>query len=172
APKPMAVGTRAESVKKTNRLVTVEEGWRQSGVGAEIAASVTELAFDWLDAPILRVTGKDVPMPYAANLEKLALPTVAGVIEAVKTVSYRGRPGLQATPGRLRCLEAPAPRPGRRRRGGAAPRHRQRRPARIAAPGVRRPRGLGDADRRHPPPRRAYLRHRGQVPGGADHRAH
>jgi pyruvate dehydrogenase E1 component beta subunit len=87
--KPMDIGTLVESVKKTNRLVTVEEGWRQSGVGAEIAASVTELAFDWLDAPILRVTGKDVPMPYAANLEKLALPTVAEVIEAVKTVSYR-----------------------------------------------------------------------------------
>ena len=78
-----------ESVKKTNRIVTVEEGWRHSGVGAEIAASVMEHAFDWLDAPILRVTGKDVPMPYAANLEKLALPTVAEVVDAVKAVSYR-----------------------------------------------------------------------------------
>src|SRR5215475_14402771 len=85
--KPMDLDTLVESVKKTNRLVTVEEGWRQSGVGAEIAASVTELAFDWLDAPILRVTGKDVPMPYAANLEKLALPSVAEVVEAVKTIS-------------------------------------------------------------------------------------
>jgi pyruvate dehydrogenase E1 component beta subunit len=69
--------------------VTVEEGWRQSGVGAEIAASVSEQAFDWLDAPILRVTGKDVPMPYAANLEKLAMPSVAEVIEAAKAVCYR-----------------------------------------------------------------------------------
>jgi pyruvate dehydrogenase E1 component beta subunit len=87
--KPMDFETIVDSVKKTNRLVTVEEGWRQSGVGAEIAASVTEQAFDWLDAPVLRVTGKDVPMPYAANLEKLALPSVAEVVEAVKTVSYR-----------------------------------------------------------------------------------
>jgi pyruvate dehydrogenase E1 component beta subunit len=87
--KPMDIETIVQSVKKTNRLVTVEEGWRSSGVGAEVAASVTEQAFDWLDAPILRITGKDVPMPYAANLEKLALPSVAEVVEAVKTISYR-----------------------------------------------------------------------------------
>jgi len=87
--KPMDIETIVQSVKKTNRLVTVEEGWRQSGVGAEIAASVTEQAFDWLDAAVLRVSGKDVPMPYAANLEKLALPSVAEVVDAVKTVSYR-----------------------------------------------------------------------------------
>jgi pyruvate dehydrogenase E1 component beta subunit len=87
--KPMDIDTIVASVRKTGRLVTVEEGWRQSGVGAEIAASVTEAAFDWLDAPVLRVTGKDVPMPYAANLEKLALPTVAQVVEAVKAVCYR-----------------------------------------------------------------------------------
>jgi len=87
--KPMDIETVVKSVKKTNRIVTVEEGWRHSGVGAEIAASVMEHAFDWLDAPILRVTGKDVPMPYAANLEKLALPTVAEVVDAVKAVSYR-----------------------------------------------------------------------------------
>ena len=61
---------------KTGRCVTVEEGWPQSGVGAEIAAQIMERAFDYLDAPVLRVTGKDVPMPYAANLEKLALPNV------------------------------------------------------------------------------------------------
>jgi pyruvate dehydrogenase E1 component beta subunit len=85
----MDIETIVRSVKKTNRLVTVEEGWRQSGLGAEVAASVTEQAFDWLDAPILRVSGKDVPMPYAANLEKLALPSVAEVVEAVKTISYR-----------------------------------------------------------------------------------
>jgi pyruvate dehydrogenase E1 component beta subunit len=87
--KPMDTETIIESVKKTGRIVTVEEGWRQSGVGAEIAASVTEQAFDWLDAPVARVAGKDVPMPYAANLEKLALPSVAEVVAAAKAVCYR-----------------------------------------------------------------------------------
>src|SRR6266705_1907944 len=87
--RPMDIATIVESVKKTARLVTVEEGWRQSGVGAEIAASVMEQAFDWLDAPVIRVTGKDVPMPYAANLEKLALPSVEKVVEAAKAVCYR-----------------------------------------------------------------------------------
>jgi pyruvate dehydrogenase E1 component beta subunit len=87
--KPMDTETIIESVKKTGRIVTVEEGWRQSGVGAEIAAVVTEQAFDWLDAPVTRVTGKDVPMPYAANLEKLALPSVAEVVAAAKAVCYR-----------------------------------------------------------------------------------
>jgi len=87
--KPMDIETVVESVRKTSRLVTVEEGWRQSGVGAEIAACVMEEAFDYLDAPVMRVTGKDVPMPYAANLEKLALPSVAEVVEAAKAVSYR-----------------------------------------------------------------------------------
>ena len=85
----MDIGTVVESVKKTGRLVTVEEGWRQSGVGAEIAARMMEEAFDYLDAPVTRVTGKDVPMPYAANLEKLALPSVADVVEAAKAVCYR-----------------------------------------------------------------------------------
>ncbi|HLH94513.1 MAG TPA: pyruvate dehydrogenase complex E1 component subunit beta [Xanthobacteraceae bacterium] len=87
--KPMDVDSIAASVKKTGRLVTVEEGWKQSGVGSEIAASVMEQAFDFLDAPITRVAGKDVPMPYAANLEKLALPSVAEVVEAAKSVCYR-----------------------------------------------------------------------------------
>jgi pyruvate dehydrogenase E1 component beta subunit len=87
--KPMDTETIIASVKKTGRLVSVEEGWRQSGVGAEIAASVMEQAFDWLDAPVMRVSGKDVPMPYAANLEKLALPSVAEVVEAAKSVCYR-----------------------------------------------------------------------------------
>jgi pyruvate dehydrogenase E1 component beta subunit len=87
--KPMDIETVVESVKKTGRLVTVEEGWRQSGVGAEIAARMMEEAFDYLDAPVVRVTGKDVPMPYAANLEKLALPSVAEVVEAAKAVCYR-----------------------------------------------------------------------------------
>jgi pyruvate dehydrogenase E1 component beta subunit len=87
--KPMDTATIIESVKKTGRVVTVEEGWKQSGVGAEIAARLMEEAFDYLDAPVMRVCGKDVPMPYAANLEKLALPSVADVVEAVKAVTYR-----------------------------------------------------------------------------------
>ena len=87
--KPMDTETIIELVKKTGRLVTVEEGWKQSGVGAEIAARMMEEAFDYLDAPVARVTGKDVPMPYAANLEKLALPSVAEVVEAAKAVCYR-----------------------------------------------------------------------------------
>jgi pyruvate dehydrogenase E1 component beta subunit len=87
--KPMDIDTVVLSVKKTGRIVTVEEGWRQSGVGAEIAASVMAQAFDWLDAPVVRVTGKDVPMPYAANLEKLALPSVAEVVQAAKEVCCR-----------------------------------------------------------------------------------
>jgi len=87
--KPMDIDSVVASVQKTGRCVTVEEGWRQSGVGAEIAAQVMELAFDYLDAPVARVTGKDVPMPYAANLEKLALPSIAEVIDAAKAVCYR-----------------------------------------------------------------------------------
>ncbi|MFG1426541.1 pyruvate dehydrogenase complex E1 component subunit beta [Roseixanthobacter glucoisosaccharinicivorans] len=87
--RPMDTATIIESVKKTGRCVTIEEGWAQSGVGAEISARLMADAFDYLDAPVLRVTGKDVPMPYAANLEKLALPTVADVIEAVRAVTYR-----------------------------------------------------------------------------------
>jgi pyruvate dehydrogenase E1 component beta subunit len=87
--KPMDTETLVASVQKTGRAVTVEEGWAQSGVGAEIAARLMEHAFDYLDAPVARVTGKDVPMPYAANLEKLALPSVAEVVEAAKAVCYR-----------------------------------------------------------------------------------
>ena len=87
--KPMDTDTIVASVQKTGRCVTVEEGWAQSGVGAEIAARLMEHAFDYLDAPVLRVTGKDVPMPYAANLEKLALPSVAEVVAAAKAVCYR-----------------------------------------------------------------------------------
>jgi pyruvate dehydrogenase E1 component beta subunit len=88
--RPMDTKTVIESVKKTGRLVTVEEGWPQGGIGAELSAVVTAEAFDYLDAPPLRVTGKDVPMPYAANLEKLALPNVDEVIAAVNAVTYRG----------------------------------------------------------------------------------
>jgi pyruvate dehydrogenase E1 component beta subunit len=87
--KPMDTDTLIASVQKTGRAVTVEEGWAQSGVGAEIAARIMERAFDYLDAPVARVTGKEVPMPYAANLEKLALPSVAEVVEAAKAVCYR-----------------------------------------------------------------------------------
>ncbi len=87
--RPMDLETVIESVKKTNRLVTVEEGFPQSSVGDHIASQVMQRAFDYLDAPVVTVCGKDVPMPYAANLEKLALPSVAEVIEAVKAVTYR-----------------------------------------------------------------------------------
>ena len=87
--RPLDTETVVNSVRKTNRLVNIEEGWPQNGIGAEIAAQMMELAFDDLDAPVLRVTGKDVPMPYAANLEKLALPTVEDVIAAAKSVCYR-----------------------------------------------------------------------------------
>jgi len=87
--KPMDTETIIASVKKTGRAVTVEEGWAQSGVGAEIATRIMEQAFDYLDAPVARVSGKEVPMPYAANLEKLALPSVAEVVEAAKAVSYK-----------------------------------------------------------------------------------
>jgi pyruvate dehydrogenase E1 component beta subunit len=87
--RPMDTDTIVASVKKTGRAVTVEEGWQQSGIGAEIAARIMEHAFDYLDAPVARVSGKDVPMPYAANLEKLALPSTAEVVEAAKAVCYR-----------------------------------------------------------------------------------
>lgn len=87
--RPMDLPTVLESVKKTGRLVTVEEGFPQSSVGTEIATRVMQQAFDYLDAPIMTIAGKDVPMPYAANLEKLALPNVDEVIEAVKTVCYK-----------------------------------------------------------------------------------
>jgi len=87
--RPMDTETIVASVKKTGRAVTVEEGWQQSGVGAEVAARIMEHAFDYLDAPVARISGKDVPMPYAANLEKLALPSVAEVVEAAKAVCYR-----------------------------------------------------------------------------------
>ena len=87
--RPLDTATIVESVKKTNRLVSVEEGWPAAGIGAEIAASMMEHAFDYLDAPVVRVTGVDVPMPYAANLEKLALPQADGVAAAAKAVCYR-----------------------------------------------------------------------------------
>jgi pyruvate dehydrogenase E1 component beta subunit len=88
--RPLDMATIIESVKKTNRLVTVEEAWPVCSVGSEICAQVAIQAFDYLDAPPAKVSGADVPMPYAANLERLALPTVEHVIEAVKSVTYAG----------------------------------------------------------------------------------
>ncbi len=87
--RPLDTNTIINSVRKTNRLVTIEEGWPGCGIGAEIAAVIMEHAFDDLDAPVVRITGADVPMPYASNLEKLALPDIAAVIEAAKSVCYR-----------------------------------------------------------------------------------
>lgn len=88
--RPLDLDTVVASVKKTNRLVVVEEGFPQSSVGDFIANQVSQRAFDHLDAPVITIAGKDVPMPYAANLEKLALPNVGEVVEAVKAVTYRG----------------------------------------------------------------------------------
>ncbi|ARO14286.1 pyruvate dehydrogenase E1 component beta subunit [Ketogulonicigenium robustum] len=87
--RPMDTETILASVRKTNRCVTVEEGWPQSSVGNFISSVIMMEAFDYLDAPVINVTGKDVPMPYAANLEKLALVTVDDVVEAARKVTYR-----------------------------------------------------------------------------------
>ena len=87
--RPLDVETIVESVKKTSRCVSVEEGWPTAGIGAEIAAVIMENAFDYLDAPVKRVAGVDVPLPYAANLEKLALPQASHIIDAVREVCAR-----------------------------------------------------------------------------------
>jgi pyruvate dehydrogenase E1 component subunit beta len=87
--RPFDAATVAASVKKTGRIVSVEEGWSFAGIGAEIAAIVLEECFDWLDAPPKRVAGKDVPLPYAANLERLALPQVEDIVAAAREVAYR-----------------------------------------------------------------------------------
>jgi pyruvate dehydrogenase E1 component beta subunit len=87
--RPLDVDVIVRSVKKTNRCVVVHEHWPYGGPGAEIVDQVQMNAFDWLDAPIERVTGLDVPMPYATNLEQTVLPTVARVTDAVKRASYR-----------------------------------------------------------------------------------
>ena len=87
--RPFDFATVAASVKKTNRIVAVEEGWPFAGIGAEIAAMVMEECFDWLDAPLKRVAGKDVPLPYAANLEHLAVPQVEDIVAAARAVAYR-----------------------------------------------------------------------------------
>ena len=87
--RPLDTATLVTSVQKTNRLVTVEEGWPFAGIGAEIAAVMMDAAFDWLDAPVARVAGADVPMPYAANLEQLAIPRPQAIVAAAKAVCYR-----------------------------------------------------------------------------------
>ena len=87
--RPLDTETIARSVRKTNRLVTLEEGWPYAGIGAEVAMQIMETCFDHLDAPPVRVHGLDIPMPYAANLEKLALPRLEQVVEAAKRVTYR-----------------------------------------------------------------------------------
>jgi pyruvate dehydrogenase E1 component beta subunit len=84
--RPLDIETIINSVKKTNRLITCEEGFGYSGIGAEISSLIQENAFDWLDAPVLRVHGKDVPMPYAENLEKLALPQTNDIINKAKQI--------------------------------------------------------------------------------------
>jgi len=88
--RPLDTETIIESVKRTNRLVTVEEGWPFAGIGSELAAVMMEQAFDWLDAPVARVAGVDVPLPYAANLEKLALPHPEQIVAAARQACYRG----------------------------------------------------------------------------------
>ena len=87
--RPLDTETILESIRKTNRLVTIEEGWPFAGIGAEICALACDEAFDYLDAPPIRVCAEDVPLPYAANLEKLALPNVQKILQAVKTVCYK-----------------------------------------------------------------------------------
>jgi pyruvate dehydrogenase E1 component beta subunit len=87
--RPLDIETVVQSVKKTNRIVTIEEGWPVCSIGSEICAGVTANAFDYLDAPPVKITGADVPMPYAANLEKLALPSVDLIVNAAKAVCYR-----------------------------------------------------------------------------------
>jgi pyruvate dehydrogenase E1 component beta subunit len=87
--RPLDIETIIASVKKTNRIVSVEEGWAYSGIGSEIAALAMEQAFDYLDAPVKRVAGKDVPLPYAANLERMALPQSEDVVAAAKAAAYR-----------------------------------------------------------------------------------
>ena len=87
--RPLDLDTIIKSIKKTNRVVSLEEGWPVAGIGSEIAAISMEHAFDYLDAPVLRVCGEDVPMPYATNLESAAIPNIDRVVSAVKSVCYR-----------------------------------------------------------------------------------
>ena len=87
--RPLDIETIVNSIKKTNRVISIEEGWPVAGIGSEIAAISMEHAFDYLDAPLVRVCGEDVPMPYAKNLEAAALPDIEKVITAVKSVCYK-----------------------------------------------------------------------------------
>lgn len=87
--RPLDEETILESIKKTNKMVTIEEGWAFAGVGASISALVMQKAFDYLDAPVINVAAKDVPLPYAANLEKLALPQVEDIVDACKSICLR-----------------------------------------------------------------------------------
>jgi pyruvate dehydrogenase E1 component beta subunit len=87
--RPLDIDTIVNSVQRTNRLVSVEEGWAFSGIGSELAALMMEQAFDWLDAPVKRVAGVDVPMPYAANLERMALPQVDDIVAGARAVLYK-----------------------------------------------------------------------------------
>jgi pyruvate dehydrogenase E1 component beta subunit len=87
--RPFDTETIVASIKKTNRLVSVEEGWPFAGIGSELAAQMMEHAFDWLDAPVKRVAGLDLPLPYAANLEKMALPQPDNIVEAARAVCNR-----------------------------------------------------------------------------------
>lgn len=87
--RPLDMDTVLASVKKTNRVITAEENWPQHGIGAEISARIMEEAFDYLDAPVVRVTGKDIPLPYAANLEALALAQASDIVEAAQEVTYK-----------------------------------------------------------------------------------
>lgn len=89
--RPLDTETIIASVKKTGRCVSVEEGWPVAGIGSEVAAIINEQCFDWMDAPAMRVCGADVPLPYAANLERLALPQADHIVEAVRAVCYRGK---------------------------------------------------------------------------------
>jgi pyruvate dehydrogenase E1 component beta subunit len=87
--RPLDTETIVRSVQKTNRLVSCEEGWPFAGIGAELGMLMMEQCFDWLDAPVKRVHGLDIPLPYAANLEKLALPQADHIVEAAKSVLYK-----------------------------------------------------------------------------------
>ena len=91
--RPLDTETLVQSVKKTNRLISCEEGFPFSGIGSELAVQIMEHAFDYLDAPVARVTGKDVPMPYAANLQKLALPQTDDIVAAARQACYRNQGG-------------------------------------------------------------------------------
>jgi len=91
--RPLDTETIVESVKKTSRLISCEEGFPFAGIGSELAVQMMEQAFDYLDAPVMRVTGKDVPMPYAANLEKLALPQAGDIVAAGRQACYRTKGG-------------------------------------------------------------------------------